>query len=238
MKKNNLSRQDKIALIGKFKNMDFIDECVKNYAIGVSEIDRVDILIATCDRDLVETYIEERENNLRNEEIISLISATKDIDYIKEIVTKMDLGLSETQEAMILEKNDVEEIRLLLRNTFENSDGTTIYKVSQEDIQVENISQITNELLKSSKIGNIIIGIDVYTRREYLQIKREIDELLEGIKIPKKDNKMEELNAFKEIYTRLAKKISYNHYAISESGKKDAILRRTCRNMYDGLVKN
>ena len=50
------------------------------------------------------------------------------------------------------------------------------------------------------------IDSDIYTRREYIQIRSQIDELLEGIKFPKKDDPKEELDVFREIYTRLAKK--------------------------------
>ncbi len=76
-----------------------------------------------------------------------------------------------------------------------------------------------------------------YTREDFLQIRQKIDEIKEKIEIPDSSDENREKKIFMQVYNVLGKKIDYNHYAVTEEGRKDSVLRITCRNLKDGLLK-
>lgn len=76
-----------------------------------------------------------------------------------------------------------------------------------------------------------------YTREEYLEIRKKIDEIVKQVEVPEENEKDREKKIFAQLYRLLGEKIEYNYYAITEEGKKDEKLQITCRNLYDALVK-
>lgn len=76
-----------------------------------------------------------------------------------------------------------------------------------------------------------------YTREEFIKIKQEIDKITEQVEIPDIKDSDREKKIFMQVYLILGKKIEYNHYAVSDEGKKDKQLQVTCRNLRDGLLK-
>lgn len=77
-----------------------------------------------------------------------------------------------------------------------------------------------------------------YTREEFIKIKQEINKIIEQVEIPDTKDSDREKKIFMQVYSILGKKIEYNHYAISDEGKKDKQLQVTCRNLRDGLIEN
>lgn len=76
-----------------------------------------------------------------------------------------------------------------------------------------------------------------YTREDFLQIRRKIDEIKQQIEIPNDFDNDREKKIFMQVYQILGQMIEYNYYAISDEGKKDYELETTCRNLKDGLLK-
>lgn len=76
-----------------------------------------------------------------------------------------------------------------------------------------------------------------YTREDFLQIRQKIDEIKEKIEIPDVSDEDREKKIFMQVYNVLGKMIDYNHYAVTEEGKRDSVLEITCRNLKDGLLK-
>lgn len=76
-----------------------------------------------------------------------------------------------------------------------------------------------------------------YTRKEFLDVRKRIDEIVEKIQLPEANDIDREKKIFMQIYRMLGEGIVYNEYAITEEGRKDERLMVTCRNLYDGLIK-
>lgn len=76
-----------------------------------------------------------------------------------------------------------------------------------------------------------------YTREDFFEIRRKIDEIKEKIEIPDDLDEDKEKKIFMQVYTTLGKMIDYNYYAITKEGEKDKDLEITCRNLKDGLLK-
>lgn len=76
-----------------------------------------------------------------------------------------------------------------------------------------------------------------YSREDFIQIRQKIDEIKEQIEIPDESDPDREKKIFMQVYTLLGKMIDYNHYAVTEDGRKDDDLAITCRNLKDGLLK-
>lgn len=76
-----------------------------------------------------------------------------------------------------------------------------------------------------------------YTRKEFLDVRKRIDEIVEKIQLPEADDIDREKKIFMQIYRMLGEEIVYNEYVLTEQGQKDERLGITCRNLYDGLIK-
>ena len=75
-----------------------------------------------------------------------------------------------------------------------------------------------------------------YSREEFMQIRQKIDEIKEKVVIPEDSDQDREKKIFMQVYKILGEMIDYNHYAITEEGRKDNDLVVTCRNLKDGLL--
>ncbi|MBQ9280108.1 MAG: hypothetical protein IJ215_03580 [Clostridia bacterium] len=75
-----------------------------------------------------------------------------------------------------------------------------------------------------------------YSVQEYAAIRGEIDEIVSKVVVPDISDKDREKKIFAQIYVLLGEKISYDHYAISEEGKKDPQLTIDCRNLKNALL--
>lgn len=114
------------------------------------------------------------------------------------------------------------------------------------NIVISNISELTVEELFELKKDTRIEGIKIkagweasntiYTIDELIEIRRNIDELFSKISIPDIKDPNREKIIFSQIYAILGKNIVYDHYAVSEEGKKDEQLKIDCRNLRNGLL--
>lgn len=117
-------------------------------------------------------------------------------------------------------------IRLIISGTKDIS--TAFLEEHREIVEV----QIIDEENRESDCQE-----EPYTREDFLQIRQKIDEIKEKIEIPDSSDENREKKIFMQVYNILGKKIDYNHYAVTEEGRKDSVLRITCRNLKDGLLK-
>lgn len=129
----------------------------------------------------------------------------------------------------------------------------TFFAESDRDIciQIDNVGaldlQKLEELKNNSRIKSIYIEggcyshemdneLTVYSLEEYASVRAEIDKIVSQVEIPDSDDKDREKKIFAQVYRILGEKISYDHYAISEEGKKDTELAHNCRNLKNGLL--
>lgn len=77
-----------------------------------------------------------------------------------------------------------------------------------------------------------------YTRNEYENIRKKIDNILSQVEFPEENEPNREKNIFAQIYRILGNKISYDYNAISDSEKANERLQITCRNLLGGLLEN
>ena len=77
-----------------------------------------------------------------------------------------------------------------------------------------------------------------YSRKEYQEVRGEIDTIISQIKIPDKDDPDREKKIFSQIYKILGKRIEYDHDAMSEAKKNNERLQITSRNLLGGLIEN
>ena len=77
---------------------------------------------------------------------------------------------------------------------------------------------------------------NIYTRKDFLQIRKKIDEIKQQIIIQNQFDIDREKKIFAQVYRKLGKMIEYDYYAISEEGEKDEELSIICRNLKGGLL--
>lgn len=109
-------------------------------------------------------------------------------------------------------------------------------------VEIDNVSQLSIEELERRKDEiNIIIIKDEkgasasYTKTEYIDARKKIDEILDGIPKVEEGNIESEIEAFKEIYKRLSRMLTYNEDAADEKNKYDFLLARRSRDLIGGL---
>lgn len=109
-----------------------------------------------------------------------------------------------------------------------------------KDISIQYLEEhpeILEVEIKDDKNGEFAQPSYSYTREEFLQIRRKIDEIKQQIVIPEENDADREKKIFMQVYKLLGEMIEYNYYAISEEGKKDFELTKSCRSLKDGLLK-
>ena len=70
-----------------------------------------------------------------------------------------------------------------------------------------------------------------YSLEQYAQIRSKIDEIISKVKVPDEKDPDREKKIFAQIYFLLGNMVDYDHYAISDEGKKDKQLLIDCRNL-------
>lgn len=167
---------------------------------------------------------------------------SEETELLVTSVEKKYLGLTYTDLEEILNLEDAKSFVKLIKKYNYYEGAFFVYDVPK----FENILEVPSDNISTNEDGYVAINsgsykynnaYDLYTYREISLIKREIDALLKGIEIPQKGDKYQELNTFREICVRLAKKISYDYSEVQ--GKKGGFGRSsTSRNLYGGLVEN
>ncbi|MBQ8298751.1 MAG: transglutaminase domain-containing protein [Clostridia bacterium] len=102
--------------------------------------------------------------------------------------------------------------------------------------QLESMPNVTEVVIRDGD-NTPVSGAQIkpYTRQEYMDSKRVMDKLLEDIPMPQTPE--EQVGVVNKVCKRLADHIVYDRYAITEEGKKDSELQKTCRNLYGGLTQ-
>lgn len=228
----------KIKLIGRMDDISFIEECIANPKLGLKPSDKISIL-QNCSNSFLQDYIKERKEDLSNSEKIKLLLAT-DSGFLKECINSGMVELPESVISKILSADNFSEIEYELSAYLKGKDNPSIIKNTRTNIVIGDVSQLSLEKLENMPdIQTINVSADgcyIYTRDEYVRVRRRIDELLEGVQLPQKGSKYDEIEVFKEIYTRLAYEISYDIWATSSYTKDDDVLQENCRNLYNGLI--
>jgi hypothetical protein len=116
-------------------------------------------------------------------------------------------------------------------------------------ISLNDVNQLSLEKLEALKADERIKNITIqggaysytdkstwYSIEEYSAIRQEIDKIVESVVVPDEDDPDREKKIFAQVYKILGEKIDYDHYAISEEGKKDDKLLYDCRNLKNGLL--
>ena len=100
---------------------------------------------------------------------------------------------------------------------------------------LENHPEIIDVKIEDEE-NNVQYETNIYTRSDFLQIRKKIDEIKQQIIVPNNLDIDREKKIFAQVYQKLGKKIEYDYYAISEEGEKDDELSITCRNLKGGLL--
>ncbi|MBQ8299655.1 MAG: lasso peptide biosynthesis protein [Clostridia bacterium] len=110
-------------------------------------------------------------------------------------------------------------------------------------VEIGNISQLSIEELECRKDEiNIIIIQDEkgsaasYTRQEYIEVRKKIDEILDGVPKTEEGNVESEIEAFTEIYKRLSRMMTYDKDAIDDDNRYNLMLARRARDLVGGLL--
>ncbi len=100
---------------------------------------------------------------------------------------------------------------------------------------LENHPEIIDIKIEDNE-NNVQYDTYIYTRTDFLQIRKKIDEIKQQIIIPSQFDADREKKIFVQVYRKLGKMIEYDYYAISEEGEKDEELSINCRNLKGGLL--
>lgn len=149
-----------------------------------------------------------------------------------------------------------EELNVLSRElryhtiSLKNYEKYSSYLTNYKDlyISIGNVSELELNKIESIKNDNRIKGIYIkcgynnheraqyYTIEEYENIRKNIDNIIRMVKLPEADDVNRDKLIFAQIYKILGKNIRYDHYAISEEGKKEVGLSSNCRNLKNGIL--
>ena len=130
-----------------------------------------------------------------------------------------------------------EKIEEMSKNT-EKLKWIHAYVKGTKDIStqfLENHPEIIDVKIEDEE-NNVQYETNIYTRSDFLQIRKKIDEIKQQIIVPNNLDIDREKKIFAQVYKKLGKKIEYDYYAISEEGEKDDELSITCRNLKGGLL--
>lgn len=234
---------------------EFAKKCLLFFHSKLEAEDKIEIANLIGEEEITRRIVKE-ETNFQSQ--IRMINKSENWN-IKEEFLKRNISKLVYKDIDIMvsfaNKQEIEEILKIAKE--QNANGEIIAECIQrlkspeytkewetECIKIKNVAQLSlEELHENEKIQYVWIegtedrkGSDYYTREEYIQIRQAVDDILEGIEPPKKGDFNSELNAFCEIFKKLAH-IQYDEFAVSEEGKKDNKLQKTCRNLYGGLIQ-
>lgn len=119
----------------------------------------------------------------------------------------------------------------------------TTSKEAGKTIKIKDTSELSAEEIE--KLGDevrvVIINDEKtypssYTKKEYIAVRKKIDEIIDGIENVADKGVEEQIEAFTEVYKRLSKLMTYNKAAVSDESKYDSYLARTSRDLVGGLM--
>ena len=166
---------------------------------------------------------------MRNREIC--LDSIKMPEYM---LNEMILFLNESEIYISATPEKIEEMS---KNT-EKLKWIHAYVKGTKDIStqfLENHPEIIDVKIEDEE-NNVQYETNIYTRSDFLQIRKKIDEIKQQIIVPNNLDIDREKKIFAQVYQKLGKKIEYDYYAISEEGEKDDELSITCRNLKGGLL--
>jgi len=259
IKSKMISPEQKASIILAGGNREYIISCVEDPNLYLGFNGKAELLKSLNDSDLLKEYVE-RGDVLTSKEKCTLILATQDETYIKQCIEDKKINLTPLNRAMLIAKgvqdegyrkrslnNEDLEFDLQTYDALVDEIGDESEKENWNSkvLKVKGLFDISLEELEQTEKSVIEIEDSVedgdnyyfYTKEEFIEIKKKMDEILSGIEMPIKGNEESEIKTFLEVTKRLAYHISYDQYAISEEGEKEYTLQRECRNLYGGLVK-
>lgn len=218
-------------------------------------------LINSLNNDIENIYISGLDLSIYNSEKFSRFNNLKSL-YITnsnlssiELISKLNQNVQLSLYDNPIENNISEDtIRILKKHkailNFRNGAFYDGYKgelkiKSTKDIDIDTLikcTDIENILLKK---GNIFSNNafakhwddSLYTREEFIKIKKEINNILNQINIPESDAPDKDKKIFSQVYKILGEKIKYNHYLLSDENNNEDIIKKG-QNLSDGLIKN
>lgn len=235
------------------ENKDFIIGCIENDKLKIDAQARVNLVIGLSDEEILKQYIQ-REDFFDSDKKRQLIIASNDEAFIKECIEDKSLNLHPVDKVLLIGKGIKDEayrkaclhdgklgLDIMAYDGLIDEVGTEEEKEewNKRFLRIKSLSEVSLEELEKTDKDIIEVQDSVcpfYTKEEFVEIKKKINEILEGIEIPQKGDETSELKSFLEIAKRLANHISYNQYAVSKEGEKDHDLQRECRSLYGGLV--
>ena len=176
--------------------------------------------------------------NIPNEVIIEEVIKGKKIATLNEELRKVLSGLSRTSSIPL--------------NSYEiYYDQIRKAKGKDLSLSIPNVSKLSKERLEflvkvNPNIKHIFVEYGAefksdepkyqYTVDEYCQIRSKIDEIISQINIPSQDDPDREKKIFAQIYAILGRQIDYDHFAITDEGKKDEQLCVDCRDLKNAFL--
>ena len=163
----------------------------------------------------------------------------KNLDFKYKMVKVFEKQLDDLYKELLYGKISLESYEKY-KNNLTNYNNLYISIGNVNDLDLSRFESIKND----SRIKGIYIkcGYDknenaqYYSKEEYENIRKSIDNIIQIIKLPEADDLNRDKLIFAQIYKILGKNIRYDHYAISEEGKKEDGLSSNCRNLKNGLL--
>lgn len=249
-----LEPKDKTAVILATNNEEYIRKCIENEELYLGEHGKVDLILKLNNLEAVKGYIESEEL-LNDVDKVDLMLSFGDEAYVKDCLANPTLNILPTQRARAIINgikdeayrrncltDDTFAIDLAAKEMLVNAIGSEEDKEkwNRRIVKVKDISQLSLEELMALPEDAIIKTEDdiyqYYKKDEYVQVRKKMNEILEGIETPIPGDEDTELRAFLEVSKRLAMHISYDKFATSKVGEKDYKLQKECRNLYGGLM--
>ncbi len=223
----NLSTLERVKVARNIKDWDYVKELVEQE----TDVDKkIQMLNEIYDNeDLIVEFLRKYKSNMENRNVWSLVTSIHTPEKIEEFIEPMK---KQNAEVFYIEK----AIRKI-------NNPELIKKWSEECLEIKDLSELTLEQLEQNEnIKYIILNsggslkLEGYTRKQYIEVRKAANRVIDEVKKPKKDDFKSELEAFKIIFKRLSH-IQYDEYAVTDEGSRDESLSVRCRNLYNGLVE-
>lgn len=186
--------------------------------------------------DLIRIYV--KNTQFKNEYVLDDSSSTASLIRLSEFEEK-----SEFIEKVLSNSNQYQ--KNIIHSQYKNGKLININMESRypETIHIQEIKELTEEELeKFPETSKISLkqennkSSNIYDKRTFTNIFKELQEVTKGI-----DENLPDIEKFKIVYSRLARKITYDYEAAYPEGDEQQKYadenKDTCRNLENGLLK-
>lgn len=261
-KEFNLSNPERVALISRSGNREYIEQILKgdiHIDIGDDGLRRLVIQSAPTHRNGDEDYYlqyansEDYKFSMYDRVKFAILSGNKDatkqflesneLTPLQQVELLQAIGDRVYGEQFI--ERQPETLRMYVQDQYIRELGsetekqdwngkiTTIPDISK--LSLEELEKLPEHaMIRVLQSGEEPSYRDLYTKEKYAEILKNIEQKFGDIKPAIQGDKESEMRTFLEVYNRMGR-IPYDDYAVSDEGKKEQLLQITTRNLQGGL---